>query len=1140
MRKTLFLYGLTLSALSMGLPQQVYAQNNGKVIKVEVKSERLTTALKKLEKASGFKILFSYDDLNQFTVSGKRIKTKDIRQALNMLLENKPIGYQIEGQYINLFMKEGAKRTAQVVGQQNVGRGAVTYSGVVMDGSREPLMGVTVRVVGSNRGYATGPDGKFVIHAQQGKPVTLQFSYVGMRTLVRTFDGRRSDNDVSIFLEEDAKLQEVVVNGMFERRKDSFTGSSVSFSKSELEKVGNQNLIKSLKNLDPSFQMVENLDMGSDPNSMPNLQLRGQTSFNIAGDYDGNANQPLFILDGFETTLEKIWDLDMNRVSNVTILKDAAAKAVYGSKAGNGVVVIETERPKSGKLRISYNGNLNLEAPDLSGYNLMNAQEKYDWEVAHHKYDGWQAMNSPIYSDLLKKSVYDAIQSGVDTYWLSKPLRTGVGTKHTVQLEGGDSKVRYLLGTSYNNVAGVMKGSSRNTFNINSSLSYTYKNMVFRNLMDYTRNISKNSPYGSFGDYVALEPYFAPYDENGQLKKILGYETAASNGFGNPVYNPLYNASLNVKDESNYTTFSDNFEMDWHINEHFRFTGKFAYSRTENGSDLFYPASHSMFADYDDNGNSDRKGCYTKSNGYIDNISAQAGLSWNQTFGKHALFLNGTWNLSSVNSRSTTVVAEGFGNDNMNDISMGTYYLHDGHPTGTDSKTRELGLVGALNYSYADRYLFDASFRESGSSVYGSDNHWAGFWSVGAGWNIHNEKWFDKSNLIKLLKLRYSLGYTGTQNFNPYQARAKYSYGDEYYDGHQGATLIALPNTKLKWQKVYDNNFGLDLALGNWLTARFDYYVQNTSNLLSDITLPASTGFTTYKENMGEIQNKGVELNLGITPWRDTSTRSWVTFTFSAAHNKNEIKKIYDIFKKSNDEADANFDKEFEWGMSTEEYNQLKASKTRPATKYYEGCSMTAIWGMRSLGIDPMTGKEAYLDKDGNMTYDWSAADQVVIGDTNPKWHGTIGISGGWHGFTLLAVASYKLGGDLYNSTLIDRVENISGFGNLDKRVNDVWLNPGDQSPYRGVTMLQSPTDSGVNVTKPTSRFVQKNNELYLSSLNIGYDFFRAAWLKKVGLEQLKLSFYANELFRLSSVKVERGLTYPFARSFSFSVNATF
>ena len=1141
MRLTLIRYGLVFSTLALtGIPQTVYAQKTEKVVKMEVKNERLTTVLKKLEKASGYKILFSYDDLNQFTVSGKRIKTNDIRQALNALLENKPIGYMIEGQYVSLFIKEEAKRTAQSRPAQNVSHAVVTYSGIVTDESREPLMGATIRVLGTNNSLATGPDGRFVIHAQQGEPLSLQFSYVGMRTLVRSLDGNKTDTKLSIIMEEDAQIKEVVVNGMFERRKDSFTGSSVSFSKSDLESVGNQNLIKSLKNLDPSFQIVENVDMGSNPNSMPELQLRGQTSFNIAGDYDGNANQPLFILDGFETTLEKVWDLDMNRVHSVTLLKDAAAKAVYGSKAGNGVVVIETERPKSGKLRISYNGNLNIEAPDLTGYNLMNAQEKYDWEVAHNKYSNWLTMQSPMYSDLLKKSVYDAIQSGVDTYWLSKPLRTGVGNKHTVQLEGGDSKVRYLLGASYNNVAGVMKGSSRNTFNINSSLSYTYKNMVFRNLMDYTRNVAKNSPYGEFSDYVGLEPYYAPYDENGNVKKILGYQNCTGSGFTSPVYNPLYNATLNTKDESNYTEFSDNFEMDWHINEHFRFTGKFAYSRQEDGSDVFYPASHTMFADYDENGNSDRKGRYTKSNGSTDNISLQAGLSWNQAFGKHYLFANGTWNLNSTNTRSTTVVAEGFGNDNMNDISMATYYQHDSSPSGSDSKTREIGLVGAFNYSYDDRYLFDASFRESGSSVYGSDNHWAGFWSVGAGWNIHNEKWFNNSNIIKLLKLRYSLGYTGTQNFNPYQAKSKYTYGEDYYDGHQGATLMALANTGLKWQKVYDNNFGIDLALGNWLTARFDYYVQNTSNLLSDITLPASTGFTTYKENMGEIQNKGVELNLSITPWRDNSTRSWLTFSFSAAHNKNVIKKIYDIFKKSNDDADAKFDTEFDYDMTTEEYNNALASKTRPATKYYEGCSMTAIWGMKSLGIDPMTGNEAYLDKDGNLTYTWSADDQVVIGDTNPKWHGTIGISGGWKGFTLSAVASYKLGGDLYNSTLIDRVENISGYGNLDKRVNDVWTNPGDVAPYRGVTVLQSATDSGINVTKPTSRFVQRNNELYLSSINLSYDFYRAAWVRKLGLEQLKLSFYTSELFRLSSVKVERGLTYPFSRSFSFSVNATF
>ena len=238
---------------------------------------------------------------------------------------------------------------------------------------------------------------------------------------------------------------------------------------------------------------------------------------------------------------------------------------------------------------------------------------------------------------------------------------------------------------------------------------------------------------------------------------------------------------------------------------------------------MFYPASHTMFVDYDANGQGDRKGRYTKTNGYQNDISAQVGLNYNKMIGKHAFFLNGTWNLQSTNNGSTTVMAEGFGNDNMDDISMATYYYHNSHPTGSDSKTREIGLIGAFNYSYADRYLFDASYRATGSSVYGSDNHWGGFWSLGAGWNIHNEKWFGEESPIKLLKLRYSLGYTGTQNFNPYQARATYYYNGRYYDGRMGTILKGMPNTKLKWQKVLDHNLGLDLAVGRWLTLRAEY-----------------------------------------------------------------------------------------------------------------------------------------------------------------------------------------------------------------------------------------------------------------------------------------------------------------------------
>lgn len=1131
-RKNMMVLPMLLFCATL-VPMQVQAQRQ-KALKLDFKKVSLADALKKLQKVSGYQILFTYDDVKQFTVEGP-IVARNIDEALAHIFGTKPFAYTVDGKYVSVLLVEKAARATPK--PKSAKQKTYKLRGQVMDSEMGLLPGATISVLGTNLVSIADENGQFSIELPADKKSTVTFSYIGMKTTTRIFDGS-GKGMVYVSLRNDTQLDDVVVTGMFDRRKESFTGATTTFTKDELMEVGNQNLIASLKNLDPAFQITDNLDMGSDPNNMPNVKLRGETSFNIQGDYDGNQNQPLFILDGFETTLEKIYDLDMNRIQSVTILKDAAAKAIYGSKAGNGVVVVQTIRPKSGEMRISYNGNLNIEAPDLTGYNMMNAREKFAWEEAHHKYDNWQAMNDVQGADELRKSVYDSIQSGVDTYWLSKPLRTGVGQKHSVSLEGGDSKVRYIVGLSYNNVAGVMKKSSRNTLNINSTLSYTYKNMVFRNQLDYSRNTSKNSPYGSFSDYISLEPYFAPYDADGNLKQILGYE-CVNNRY--PVYNPLYNAQLNTKDESNYTSFTDNFDMDWHINDNFRLTARFSYTRQENGSDLFYPASHTMFVEYDANGQGDRKGRYTKMNGYQNDISAQVGVNYNKMIGKHAFFLNGTWNLQSTSYGSTTVMAEGFGNDNMDDISMGTYYYHDSHPMGSDSKTREIGLIGAFNYSYADRYLFDASYRATGSSVYGSDNHWGGFWSLGAGWNIHKEKWFGEDSPIELLKLRYSLGYTGTQNFNPYQARAKYSYSGKFYDGRMGATLLGLPNTKLKWQKVWDSNLGLDLAIKQFLTLRAEYYTQNTDNMLTDITLPGSTGFQTYKENMGEIQNRGFELALGVTPWRDNKNRGWLTFTATAIRNKNTIKKIYDIFKKSNDDADKNLNIDYNNG---DQHTQAEADAyikktTRPATKYYEGCSMTAIWGVRSLGIDPMTGKEMFLDKNGNVTYTWNSDDQVVIGDTNPKLQGSLCISAGWAGWTLSVVASYKMGGDLYNSTLVEKVENITGFGNLDKRVSEVWVKPGDHSKYKGVEMKQSPIDLP-DTTRPTSRFVQRNNELYLSSVNLGYDFYKQAFLKKIGLEHLKLSFLASDLVRMSSIKIERGTSYPYARTFSFSVNATF
>ena len=511
--------------------------------------------------------------------------------------------------------------------------------GKVTDKWKNPLPGVTVRVKDALLGVATDKDGKYVIvvPGKIMKPVLL-FSFVGMTSKEVPYLG---NSEINVTLEEEqAKINEVVVTGMFNRRVESFTGSATTFKQEDILRVGNQNLIKSLKNLDPAFQIIENLEYGSDPNRMPTVQLRGQTSFpNLQGEYENNPNQPLFILDGFETTLEKVYDLDMNRVASVTLLKDAAAKAIYGSKAGNGVVVIETIRPKSGELRVYYSGDFGIEAPDLTGYDLMNAEEKLAYEVQIGMYGPSRGLITAYDS---YKKVYDDVVRGVDTYWLSKPLRTGFSNKHSVTLEGGDERMRYQFGLYYNNVAGVMKESDRSTLNVNTTLSYSYRNLLFRNTIEFSRNWSKNSPYGSFSEYTSLNPYWAPYDEDGNLIKEFTVHKGQSDEsiYEYHYYNPLYNATLNTKDESGYTEVQDNFSADWRIDEALRVIGSFGYSRREGSADVFYPASHTKFIYYDKNGMSDRKGQYSKRDEASERVSLQAGVNFNKTFGEHLLFAN--------------------------------------------------------------------------------------------------------------------------------------------------------------------------------------------------------------------------------------------------------------------------------------------------------------------------------------------------------------------------------------------------------------------------------------------------------------------------------------------------------------------
>jgi TonB-linked SusC/RagA family outer membrane protein len=1071
-----------------------------------------------------------------------QVKDASLEKVLEECLNGKNLDYQIADKKIIIKPKQAPVQTgnALVVAQQDW-----MIKGRVNNATGEPLAGVSIVVKGTKRGTTTNAQGLFQLTLNPGDKV-LVFSSSGMNTKEVNVLGKTY---LEVMLTDKvATLGDIVVTGIVDRNKNSFTGAATTITKEELFRVSNKNIIQGLKVLEPALMIFDDLDAGSDPNALPEMTLRGTSSFpqaqntDLRGGYMNNPNQPLFILDGFEVNLSKVIDLDMNRVESVTILKDASAKALYGSKAANGVVVIETKKQGIGQLRISYNGSVDIETPDLSSYNLMNSAEKLEAERIYGLYSVGNTGSVPNFqTQLTLDQQYnrrlETVLSGVNTDWLSKPLRNGIGQKHALSIELGEKDLKLIADFSYNNISGVMKGSSREVYSTSASMSYRYKRFVFRNILTVTANKSKNSPYGTFSEYSRMNPYWTPYDEFGVLKKnaetgTIPYTGTSSMG---TLYapNPLYNSTLNTKFTNDYLDITDNFHTEFTVTNGLKAVLRASLTTTKNQADEFYPANHLKFQNY---AQADffRKGSYKRNEGDQLRYTGDVNINYSKSFGRrNYIFANVGGTISQRSFEEVIYQAEGFPNDRMTNIMFANQYAkYFNRPTGSEGATRDLGVLSVVNYSYDDRFFADASYRSSASSQFGANSRWGSFWSTGVGWNLHNERWVEDLKIFDRFKIRGSMGSTGSQNFSSYQSIATYKYFlDRVYQGYLGAYLMGLANDDLRWQQKMDYNVGADISIMKKVQLRLDYYQSITQNTLVDYTLPPSSGFASVKENLGRIRNTGLEARLTYSVFNDVRNRSFLSITAAAIHNKNKILSISDALKSFNEEQDK---------VANDRFNN------KPIAKYYDGMSMDAIWAVPSLGIDPANGQEIYLDLNGNKTYTYSAANMVVAGDRMPKLSGTFGFNGEYRGLGLNLAFRYMYGGQLYNQTLIDRVENVDMSFNVDKRVlSSTWQRPGDIKAYKalGSVEVQNPDGSWTRKfirTQPSDRFVQDRNELTLASLNLSYDFYRMAFIKKMGMERLRCAFYTNDVFMLSSIEVERGLSYPFSRKFSFSIQATF
>lgn len=1111
-----------LSVVLMFFCLQIQANGFSQHTRVSIKLDNVSVKqlFVEIEKITDLAFVYNANDVEHLGTMNVDFTNEEIDKILDFCLTGKGVGYSFVNNHVVI------KRSAPLAPQQK----QRVISGKVIDkNTGESLPGATVKIKGTSIGSATDIDGKFQLTVASEIPA-LEVSFIGYKSMEVPV-GKR--DFIEILLEPMvSEMQELVVTGVFMRKADSYTGAVTTIKAEELKRVGNQNILQSLKNIDPSFQVLESNEFGSDPNRVPDIQMRGASNFSDMKDkYQTNPNQPLFIVDGFEQTIEKVMDMDMNRVASITLLKDATAKALYGSKGANGVVVIETVVPEVGRLKVSYNGSVNIQTPDLSSYNLANAAEKLEIEKRAGVYT--DSYGRPTYQqqyDEKYNAYFKEVQRGVNTYWLDKPLHVGVGHKHSLNFEGGDESIRYNIDFSYNKVAGAMIGSNREVISGGFNFQYRYKNLLFRNQLSVAFNNADESPYGSFAEYAKLNPYWRPYNEDGSVREIMGDYAIANNQGDHPIYNPLINADINTKNSSNYTDITNNLYVEWDAFSGMKFKGRFGYINNKNESEVFLPRDHTSFRDITPESEEYfTRGKYTMGNGKRSEYNADISANYTQMFGKHLLFANAQWSVGQRRSDIIYFQAQGFANNKMDYITHAKEYV-SGSPYGDESLVRETSVLASLNYSFDERYLLDATYRANASSLFGDDKRWGSFWSAGIGWNVHKEKFFDGVDFLEKFRLRASTGYSGSQNFNSYQAVATYKYYNESYDNIIGSYLLGLANPDLQWQKTQDNNFGIELSVLSSLDITFDYYIKNTKNLLTPVSIPPSVGFNSYTENLGETQNKGIEAKINYRAIKNMERNIYLSFFASVMHNKNKIKKISDALSVMNSERDN--DKVN--GSGSNPSHESGKGVTKPSTRYAEGQSMDAIWAVKSLGIDPMNGKEVFLSRDGQMVYGWNPNDQVVVGDALPKVSGTFGFNFEYKGFTVNTSFNYKLGGQYYNQTLVDKIENADIQYNVDRRMyTDRWSTPGVAAKYKAFK-------TGDPFTRPTSRFVQDLNELSMTSLNVGYDFRFCNFMQGRGIERLKVQFYANELFRASTVKTERGTEYPYARTFSFAVQATF
>lgn len=1073
---------------------QVSANTFAQTVSFTGKKVSIESVFESIETQSNYVFFYNAEALKNAQPVSINLKNVSIETLLQESFKSQPVRYYVKDHTVFIVRKDEKVSSAE---REAIALRAIQQrivKGNVVDEEGNALNGVTITVKGTSKGTVSDKDGNYSLQLTDSENVLI-FSFVGM-TSQEIVVGNQSTIKITLTYAS-VSADDVVVTGFFTKNKSSYTGSAVTFTGAELKAISPTSILSALSTVTPGLIMVEEKTQGSNPNRVPEILVRGVTSFSAEGQ---SVNQPLIVRDGTIISMQDLYDMDINEIESITVLKDASAAALYGAKAANGVIVIERMKIQSGRMKVAYNATGSIQFPDFSDYRILNASQKLEYEGLAGLYTAGINSGQPVLDSLYNERLKE-VNRGVNTDWMKQPSRVGYSLNHSLRLSGGSDNSRFELNARYGNVEGVMKDDYRKRYGIGFALEYyAPQGLSFTNRTNYSQVNTKNTPFGVFSQYTRLNPYDRMHDAFGEYNKTLSWN----------MENPLYEATIGSYDEKTAQVFSNDFDARWNINNEFRITSHWNLTLNNGAREKYESPLAKRFETLTD---PSLKGAMTEVNDKGVSYSGNVVVSYNKLLEKNSLFtanLGGTINRNDLKNSGFTGI--GFYSEELKSMGFAAGYPAGTYPIGGQDLSTDVGGFLNINYMLNNRYYLDGVYQISGSSKFGANNRYGHFWSTGVGWNIHNES-FVNSDWIDILKLRGSVGYTGKVSFDSFQAMTTYQFNNTllYLNGI-GAVPITIGNPDLKWERTMNYNVGLDLS---FLNRRFnltaDVYKRKTTDLLIDKAIAPSAGIITGKDNLGEMENKGIELHIDAYVIKNNNL-FWQLGT-NISHNKNKILKISDALKKLN-----------------EENNQQNT--IAPLPQFIEGQSTTALKVVQSGGIDPATGREVYIKLNGEKTFEYNPDDKIVVGDLLPKATGSVFSVVSFNRITAAAYFGFNYGGYVYNTTRATKVEGSSPIYNADERVfNDRWKNPGDISIYKDIADRSTP--------RQTTRFVEKENTLSLSRLNISYEL-NQPFIKNLGINKFSFGVSMNEVFRLSTVKIERGTDYLYSRGIDLNLNILF